>query len=174
MKKSRTIIIIALSMIMVAYLIISTQINNEKSKTESVEIDKHFLRTNMTTIEENDVEEVLLVKKFTENESVAIALAKDSHDTPWIYVMWDGQSRYCNEIKLSTKDFENFDNPYITYNLEQTEFGQPYFSLFENPSTDVIVANDKEHDVFEFNCIIDGVQHNLGFYCGLMGNTGDG
>ncbi len=165
--------IIVISVLIVSlYLIVATIYNNNKSKNQSIDIDVEFLQTNLTTPmdEKYDVAEVLHVEKFTKAESLVIALAKDSNGIPWIYVTWDGISRYCHGINFSIYDLTNFNDPYDCIELESTEFGQPYVCVFQNPDQDTIVVNGIEHDVFMFDCTIDGVDYNLGFYCGLIEN----
>ena len=168
MKKNKIILIA----IVIVVLLGISEFNIYRTNLKSVDINAEFLQTNLTTPmdEKYDVAEVLHVEKFTKEESLAIALAKDSNGIPWIYVTWDGRSRYCHGIYFSIYDLTNFNDPYDYIELESTKFGQPYVCIFQNPDQDTIIVNGIEHDVFMFDCTIDGVDYNLGFYCGLIEN----
>lgn len=171
MKKKKAVTV-AIVLAVIEYLIIATIYNNTMSKTVSIEITKEFLQTNLTSALEPkyDVEEVLYAKKFTKNESLFIALVKDSKGIPWVYSAWDGWSRYCKGIYFSIADLTNFNDPYDYIIINDTEFGEPYICIFQNPEQDSITVNGAEHEVFRFDCTIDGIDYSCGFYCGLLEN----
>ncbi|MBR5223551.1 MAG: hypothetical protein IKV81_05255 [Clostridia bacterium] len=157
-KKSKIITIVSIIVVLVVYITISHWLSLQKS----VDIDAEYL----SSVAE-DVEEVLYVKKFTNNESVAIALGKSKDDSPCVFVLWDEWNRYTNRASYKPHTSNLYKE------TSKTKFGQPYFGIFPNPTDDTVTVNGKEHKVFKFYATIDGVSYHLGFYCGLKNTTKD-
>ena len=163
MRKKKTIIAI---IVIVALSIIVTAFNNHQTKQRSVEIDKEFLMNDLPLIEV-DIKELLYVEKLTDEESVAFALAKNSNDAINLFVIWDGWSRYDNSSVFEFMDINDLSDVGSYQLVDNTKFGQPYYCLFQNPTTDTVTLDGKEHKVFKFNCTLDGEEYYLGFYCDL-------
>ena len=157
-KKSKIITIVFIVIAVVVYITVSHWLSLQKS----VDIDVDYLYGAA-----DDLKEVLYVDKFTDNESVAIALGKGKDDSPYVFVLWDQWSRYTNRASYK---------PHISTLYKETpatKFGQPYFCIFPNPTEDTVMVNGLEHKVFKFNATIDGVEYYLGFYCGLKNTSED-
>ena len=159
MKITKSKIIIAIVVMLVVYIAISHFISLHKS----VDIDKEYLSR-----VRDDIKEVIYVEKFTDNESVAIALGKNEADEPYIFIMWDAWNRYTHTSSFGIHSVEQLNDIYDYEKVSDTKFGQPYYCLFQNPTTDTVTLDGKEHKVFKFNCTLDGEEYYLGFYCGLM------
>lgn len=165
MKKSTKWIIV---IFIISLAIGISEFNIRNTKNKSIDIDKEFLKSNWAGAgDEYDIDEVLFVKKFTDKESLAIALIKNSYGVPYIYEIYDGKGRYDNVYYIEIADLENLTSQYDISQLKNTKYGQPYFCIFNNPMQDSVVINEKTHDVFKFECNIDGKNYSLGFYCGL-------
>lgn len=157
-KKSKIITIASIVLAVVVYITASHWVSLQKSM--DIKVDRFYSLV-------DDLKEIIYVDKFADKESVAIALGKGRDGSPYIFVLWDGWSRYANILAYEP------DN--INYNIEaeMTKFGQPYFGIFPNPTEDTVMVNGLEHKVFKFNATIDGVEYYLGFYCGLKNITED-
>ena len=157
-KKSKIITIISIVLAVVVYITVSHWLSLQKS--EDIKVD-HFYGL------VDDLKEVLHVDKFTDKESVAIALGKGKDDSPYVFVLWDQWSRYTNRTSYKPH------NSSLYKETPATKFGQPYFGIFPDPTEDTVMVNGLEHKVFKFNATIDGVEYNLGFYCGLKNTSED-
>lgn len=157
-KKSKIITIVSIVLAVVVYITVSHWLSLQKPM--DIKVDRFYSLV-------DDLEEIIYVDKFTDKESVAIAIGKSRDDIPYVFVLWDGRSRYANISAYKPDD--------INYNIEAeiTKFGQPYFGIFPNPTEDTIMVNGLKHKVFKFNATIDGVEYNLGFYCGLKNTSED-
>lgn len=165
MKRSTKWIIVIL---IISLVIGISEFNIRKTKNESINIDKEFLKSNWAGAGDGyDIDEVLFVQKFTDNESLAIALVKNSYGTPYVYEIYDGRGRYDNVYYVEISNLENLTSQFNIYQLENTKYGQPYFCIFNNPVQETVIINEKTHDVFKFECNIEGKNYSLGFYCGL-------
>ena len=151
-KKTKIITIVSVIVVIVIYITVSHRMSLQKS----VDIDAEYLSSI-----DGDVKEVLYVEKFTDEESVVIALGKGRDDAPYIFVLWDEWSRYTHRTSYKPHKSDLYEE------TPETEFGQPYFAIFPNPTYDTVTVNGKEHDVVKFSATIDGVRYDLGFYCGL-------
>ena len=156
MKSTRAKILIIESIIIVIALVVYITVSHKLSMQKSVDINVEYLSPIV-----DDLKEILYVEKFTDNESVAIALGKSEDDSPYVFVLWDDWNRYT---------YRPFFKPHVSefyMETKPTEFGQPYFYIFPNPTDSSMMINGNQHEVFKFNATIDGVKYDLGFCCGL-------
>ena len=164
MKKKPSKVLIVIGVIALVALV--TAFNNWRAKQASVVVDAKYISENMgTPTSRYDVEEVLCVEKFTDNESVAVALCKDSKGDAGVFVMWDGLARYNYEDYRIFEKTQSFQaaSP-ITV---KTKFGDVYYCLFTDPQADTVEVNGETHRVYRFSGVVDGEERELGFYCGF-------
>ena len=157
-KKTKIITIVSVIVVIVIYITVSHMMSLQKS----VDIDAEYLSSI-----DGDVKEVLYVEKFTDKESVVIALAKKDDGLINVYALWDTHVRYGYQRAYKVYSTEQFNNIEQYKTIASTKFGDLYCCIFPNPTDDTVTVNGKEHDVVKFSATIDGVRYDLGFYCGL-------
>lgn len=163
-KRSKIITIVSIVITVVVYITVSHWLSLKKS----VDIDVKYLSDFV-----EDIEEVLYVEKFTDNESVAIALAKNSDDSINVCALWDTHLRYGYQRTYQIYSTEQFNSIEQYKTIASTKFGDLYCCIFPNPTDDTVTVNGVEHKVFKFYATIDGVSYYLGFYCGLKNTSED-
>lgn len=164
-KKSKIIFIVSIVLLLVVYITVSHWLSLQKS----VDIDAKYLSSIV-----EDIKEVLYVEKFTDKESVVIAIAKNSDDSINVCALWDTHLRYGYQRTYQIYSTEQFNSIEQYKTIASTKFGDLYFCIFPDPTDDTVTVDGVEHKMFKFNATINGENYYLGFYCGLKPNTKNG
>lgn len=160
MKKTKIKVVIAIVVMLVIYIIVSNYLSLQKS----VNIDADYLsKQNMV----GNIKDVLCVEKFTEKESVAIALAEGEDGFLYVFVLSDASSRYAYVSADKIYKFKLSDNNDKYFSSENTKFGEAYYCLYADLTDDEVIIGGNEREVYKFKHTIEGTEYQLGFYCGL-------
>ncbi len=175
MKKAKKFIVIIL---VIAIIVSLEYFYNQSKLRESTVLDEKYFSN-----ENHPVNEVLYVKKFYDDESVAVCLVKNKADKLQLYVLENGWQKYSTmwTVNYYTPDEDAFyisgdlhfaDEPTPFQTLNTRKHGKLYYCLFMNPTTDTVVIDDEEIPVFTFDYEYKSTEtvcdYSLGFYCGLV------
>lgn len=150
--------------IVVVMLVIYIVVSNYLSLQKSVNIDADYLsKQNMV----GNIEDILYVEKFTEKESVAIALTEGEDGFLYVFVLCDGPSRYSYVSADKIYKLKLSDNGDKYFSSDNTKFGEAYYCLYANPVDDKVITDGEGREVYKFKHTIEGTEYQLGFYCGL-------